>query len=183
VDHRPVQGLSTGHDVDGAWSNVNGEYTASAETFRPCEVWPVRKLPADDELEWRARWQRFLERHAGESIVRLGAGGSGAGERDVLFMCAGLPVECHVTEADDEITGILTVNPITARCDEISMLFVDPAWRRRGLAQSLLSAATRDVLARGRVPAYSASGDRAEIAGMLAQVGYYRVARSWWWWR
>ena len=90
----------------------------------------------------------------------------------------GLPVDYYATEEGDEITAVLTVNPFTNRCDEISTLFVDLEHRRKGLAQSLISAATRDILVQGRQPCYS-GGDREVLDQMLTGVGYSLVSRDW----
>lgn len=108
--------------------------------------------------------------------------GSGAIVRDFEFMCAGLPVDNYAIAEGGEITGIATVNPMTERCDEVSAVFVSPAHRGKGLATSLLSLATRDILERGNRPAYSAAGNAEEIVGLVEKVGYLFVAYWWYWW-
>lgn len=128
-------------------------------------------------------WRRFVEHHANEPQVS-GRGGSGAIVRDFEFMCLGLPIDYYVTQEAENITGVLTVNPYTDRCDEISTLFVDPKHRRKGLAHSLLSAATRAIFARGRQPTYAAAGpprERPDLFRMLTDLGYSFVSPSWYW--
>jgi GNAT superfamily N-acetyltransferase len=156
---------------------MNGTYTATRESFRQRITAHVRRLSPDD----RPMWQRFVERHGHEPQVNA-RGGSQAVVRDFEFMCLGLPVNYYVTKDGEDITGVLAVNSFTDRCDEISTLFVDPAHRRKGLAHSLLSVATREVFARGKQPAYSAAGNREELGWMLEGIGYSLVCSSWYWW-
>ena len=157
-----------------------GDYTVTPERFRERFTSPVRRLSADD----RPMWRRFVEHHANEPIVSAVRGGSGAVIRDFEFMGLGLPIEYYVTQEGEDITGVLTVNPYTDRCDNISVLFVDPEHRREGLAHSLLSAATRSIFARGRQPAYDAAGppgERPDLFRMLTGLGYSFVSPSWYW--
>jgi GNAT superfamily N-acetyltransferase len=156
------------------WREAGAEYTATDETFQPHGVVDVRKLTPDD----RPVWRRFVQRYAHEPMVN-GRPGSQAGVRDFEFMCMGLPVAYYVTMQDDEITGFLSVNRFTETCDEIASLFVPPEFRRRGLAASLLSAATRDILAAGHRPGYHAGGspvERPDLFGLLTKLGFYLVA-------
>jgi len=150
----------------------SGQYTVTRDAFRPRLTRIVRCLGPED----RALWDRFAAIHREEPILWPDLGGSGAGVRDFALMEQGLPVDVYVTEGDEDITGVLTVRPLTDFCDEISMVFVDEAHRRLGNGHSLLSQATRDILGRGKQPGYSASGDRVELRRMLTAVGYIFVA-------
>ena len=175
-EHTGMECLTQALGISG-WRQTGADYTATAGTFRERATEPVRKSTPND----RPVWQRFVERHAHEPRVNA-RGGSQAVVRDFEFMCLGLPVDYYAICKGAEITGILTVNPFTNRCDEISTLFVDPQHRRQGLASSLLSAATRDILARGKLPAYSAGGNpvkRADLFGLLTGLGYYLVSVPW----
>jgi len=159
------------------WSERGGEYTTTTQTFRPRIVAPVRRLGPED----RPMWTRFVEQHSREPMVN-GRPGSQAAVRDFEFMCMGLPVSYYVTLEGDEITGFLTVSRFTGSSDEIASLFVPPAHRRRGLASSLLSVATQDILVAGRLPAYHAGGTPGEapdLFGMLTGIGYYLVSVLW----
>jgi len=159
------------------WSECGGEYTTNGQTFLPRIVVPVRRLGPDD----RPIWARFVAKYSHEPMVN-GRPGSQAAVRDFEFMCMGLPVSYYVTLEGDEITGFLTVNCLTGACDEIASLFVPPARRRRGYASSLLSVATQDILAAGRLPAYHAGGSPGEapdLFGMLTGVGYHLVSVTW----
>ena len=159
------------------WTECGGEYTTAVQTFRPRIASPVRRLSPED----RAMWACFVEQYSHEPMVN-GRPGSQAAVRDFEFMCMGLPVSYYVTLEGDEITGFLTVNRFTRLSDEIASLFVPPAHRRRGLASSLLSVATQDILAAGRLPAYHAGGspgDARDVFGMLTGIGYYLVSVTW----
>ena len=154
------------------------QYTTTVEALVPGAGDGVRRLGVED----RALWRRFVERHPDEGLVAVGAGGGGAGTRDYELMCAGLPVEYYAAIEDGEIAGFVSVNPLTKRCDEISALFVDPVFRRRGIAQRLVSVASQPILARGRQPGYFSGGGGDDIDRMLKGVGYYHVSDMWWDW-
>jgi GNAT superfamily N-acetyltransferase len=158
------------------WSQA-GQYTTTAEGFTPRMVSPVRRLSPID----RPLWQRFVERYAAEPMVS-GRGSGGALVRDFEFMCMGLPFDYYVTEDGGEITGVVTLlNLLTDRCDEISVLWVAPEHRRKGLAHSLLSGATQDVLARRRQPGYFAGGNPDHLGPMLTGLGYHLNSTFWEW--
>ncbi|MBN1400454.1 MAG: GNAT family N-acetyltransferase [Anaerolineae bacterium] len=153
----------------------NGEYTVTEDELTPRITRPVRTLMAAD----RPMWQDFIQRHPREPLIWPGLGGSGAGVRDFELMAQGLPVDVYVTEWEGEITGVLTVRPLTRMCDEVSMMFVDQEHRRRGNAHSLLSEATHDIFGRGRMPGYSAQGNRTELVQMLSALGYVFITYRW----
>ena len=88
----------------------------------------VRRLTAGDEGIWR----RFVERNASDSMVNARPGSQTA-VRDFVFMCRGLPVDYYAALEGGEITGVISVNPMTRTIDEISMLFVEPGHRRKGI--------------------------------------------------
>lgn len=126
-------------------------------------------------------WARFVDRYSHEPMVNSRPG-SQAAVRDFEFMCLGLPVKYYVTIDDNEISGFLTVNRFTTMSDEIPAVFVPPENRRNGLAASLLSAATKDILAQGRLPGYHAAGspsERPDLFHMLAEMGYFLVSVPW----
>ncbi len=153
------------------------EYTATTDSFHERITHRVRKLSSDD----RPMWRQFVDRHPTEPNVQARPG-SQAAIRDFEFMCMGLSVDYYVTQKEGEITGFLTVNPFTNRCDEIAVLFVDPPHRRKGLAHSLLSVATKDILKRGRQPGYMSAGgihDRPDLFHMLIKLGYHLVSTPW----
>jgi len=156
---------------------MNGTYTVTYRGFNEKVRHPVRRLTPDD----RSAWRRFVDANREDPMVNEEVG-SGAAVRDFEFMCAGLPVDCYATVEHGEITGIASVNPMAEPCDEVSMVFVSPVHRGKGLATSLLSRATRDILERGKQPAYSAAGNAEEIAGLVKKVGYSFVAYWWYWW-
>jgi hypothetical protein len=143
----------------------SSQYTVTADALRARITRPVRRLAAEDQ----DKWTRFVELHAQETIMATAA-------RDYELMLAGLPVNVYITENDDAITGVLTTWPLTDFCDEIAMMFVDLEHRRRGNAHSLLSEATHDIHNRGRLPGYSAIGDRTELRRMLTAVGFVFIA-------
>ena len=148
----------------------DGQYTAAQDGFSPRLTRPVRRLTAAD----RRRWERFVARHADEPIMTLGI-------RDFDLMARGLPITLYVTESEQvsEITGVLTVVPYTYSCDEIAMVFVEPEYRRRGNANSMLSEATYNILRRGHLPGYSADHNRPELISMLTAVGYVFITLTW----
>jgi GNAT superfamily N-acetyltransferase len=144
-----------------------GRYTVTTEDFRPRAAHPVRRLsPADRPL-----WRRFVEKNMDDSMVS-GRNGCGTVVRDFEFMCMGMPVAYYAAEKDGEIAGIVTIGASTDRYDGIGALFVAPEHRRQGLGYSLLSAATQDILARGRQPDYFAGGDPDALPPLLTGLGY-----------
>jgi len=162
------------------WAEA-GQYTVTAEDFKPRIVHPVRRLsPADRPL-----WRRFVEGNMDDSMVS-GRNGCGSVVRDFEFMCMGLPVDYYVTEKGGEIAGVVSIGPSTDRCDCVGALFVAPEHRRQGFGRSLLSAAVQDILARGRQPFYFAGGDPGPLLPLLIGLGYrlnssfYSNERYWW---
>jgi GNAT superfamily N-acetyltransferase len=152
------------------------QYTTTAEEFEPRASSRVQTLSADD----RVLWKRFTARHPDEGLVAARGDAGGPGTRDFEFMCAGLPVDYYAAIVDDGIAGFVSVNPMTRECDEISALFVDPAHRRKGIAHSLLTAATKDILSRGRQPGYFAGSAGDDLDRMLKGLGYHLVSEVWW---
>jgi GNAT superfamily N-acetyltransferase len=164
TSHEPLRDLLTEALGVPHWEQ-SSQYTVTADALRARITRPVRVLgPGDAD-----KWERFVRLHTAEPIMATAA-------RDFEWMAAGLPVSIYVTENDDTITGVLTSYPLTEFCDEISMMYVDLEHRRRGNAHSLLSEATHDIHNRGRLPGYSAMGDRAELRRMLTTVGFVFIA-------
>ena len=151
----------------------HAQYTVTPAHFKARVVAPVKKLTAND----RPAWERFAARNHSEAPMA----GHGAVGRDVGFMFSGLPVECYITEKAGKITGLLTTNPVTEACDEISTLYVYPSYRRKGLAHSLLSIATQEIIALDRQPAYFAGGNPPRLGAMLTALGYSFGSYFWEW--
>jgi GNAT superfamily N-acetyltransferase len=152
-----------------------GQYTVTAEDFKPRMVHPVRRLsPAERPL-----WRRFVEGNMDDSMVS-GRKGCGSVVREFEFMCMGLPVDYYVTEKEGEIAGVVSIGPSTDRCDNIGTLFVAPEHRRQGFGRSLLSAAVQDILARGRQPFYFAGGDPGPLLPLLIGLGYRPNSTFYW---
>jgi len=156
------------------WSEA-GQYTVTAEDFKPRIVHPVRRLSAAD----RPLWRRFVEGNMDDSMVS-GRNGCGSVVRDFEFMCMGLPVSYYVAEKDSEIAGVVSIGPSTDRCDCVGALFVAPERRRQRFGRSLLSAAVQDILARGRQPFYFAGGDPGPLLPLLIGLGY-RLNSTFYW--
>lgn len=156
---------------------MNGTYSVASGGFVEKISHPVRQLTSDD----RPMWRPFVQTNEDDPMVSEDLG-SGAVVRDFEFMCAGLPVDYYATIESGDITGMVSVNPMTDRCDEVSAVFVSPAHRGRGLATSLLSMATRDILERGKRAAYSAAGNSEDVVGLVRKVGYSFIAFWWYWW-
>jgi len=155
------------------WKLGGGEYTTSGPQFQGKIEHLVRRLTAGDEGIWRA----FVERNASDPMVNARPGGQAA-VRDFVFMCKGLPVDYYAAIEEGEIAGVAGVNPMTRTVDEIGMLFVEPRHRRKGYARSLMTAATQDILSRGRLPVYAAGGnpsERPDLHAMLTGLGYRLV--------
>ena len=175
--HGDIQSCMATALSEDRW-NRNGIYSVTADEFNSTDAHQARVLsPADSQA-----WSRFIDRNASEPIVSRAAGGSGAVARDFDFMCKGLPVTCYATLDGDRITGMVSVNPFTDQSDEVSVLFVEPAYRRRACASSLLSVAVEDVFAHGRTLAYCAGGNEAGIVAMLMKLGFAFRAFDWHWW-
>lgn len=105
--------------------------------------------------------------------------------RDVDFFYAGLPGTCFVARYNGAIVGMVTLHPQTAKCDEISRLYVAPAHRCRGYGQALLSAASRHILNRGLISTCGVGGDTEILDRVLTGVGYRIACRFWhrrYWW-
>ncbi len=161
----------------GPWEASTADYTTGPAAFRPGRGYPVRRLTRDDEAIWR----RFVDRNAADPMVNARGGGQ-AVIRDFVFLCRGLPVDYYATLDGGEITGVVSVNPMTRTIDEVSMVFVEPSQRRRGFGHSLVAAATRDILSRGHEPGYCAGGNpqqRPDLHAMLTALGYWLVACPW----
>ena len=182
--HWVLRGVSTTHEplknclseaLDIAEWQQFGFHTVTPDSFTERITCQVRRASADD----RAQWERFLKPQVSNAMSKRGIQITVAAARDFDFMCAGLPVDCYVTREGEDITGVLTVNAFTAQVDEISAVFVGPNHRRKGLAHSLLSAATKDVFARGRQPAYAANSSQQELDRMLKGIGFHLVSHSW----
>ena len=153
------------------------KYTTSGPEFRGPVKRLVRRLTREDEGIWR----RFVERNASDPMVNARPG-SQAVVRDFLFLCRGLPVDYCAALEEGEIAGMAGVNPMTRTVDEIGTLSVEPRQRRKGFARSLMTVATKDILARGHVPAYHAAGnpsERLDLHAMLTGLGYRLVVCAW----
>ncbi len=112
-----------------------------------------------------------------------GRPGSQAAVRDFEFMCMGLPVNYYAAIEGEKIIGFLSTNPQTDKCDEISALYVEPGYRQKGFGHSLLSTATKDILAKDKQPGYWAGGGHpddnphfAMLFHMLIKIGYYFIS-------
>ena len=152
-----------------------GQYTVTAEDFKPRIVHPVRRVsPAERPL-----WRRFVEANMADSMVS-GRHGCGSVVREFEFMCMGLPVDYYVTEKGGQIAGVVSIGPSTDRCDGIGTLFVAPEHRRQGFGRSLLSAAVQGILARGRQPFYFAGGNPGPLLPLLIGLGY-RLNSTFYW--
>jgi len=172
--HKPIRSCLAQIIGEHEWALAR-QYTAHAGSFRPKVGQTVRMLRPED----RPTWERFVARHADEPMVVPGKGGSGAGVRDFEFMCSGMPVACYAAEEGGELIGFISVNPMTRGCDEVSAMYVSPDHRRRGVGSALLSAGTRDILARERLPGYFAGEAGGDVDAMLRGVGYELVSSVW----
>jgi ribosomal protein S18 acetylase RimI-like enzyme len=112
---------------------------------------------------------------AAASRVYRRASLSNAGDRDNLFAHpeylilgpAGLAEgRTHVAERDGSVVGFATWAE-TAGTIELEDLFVDPSYRRRGIATALLRRITEVVRARG--------AERLEVTANPHALGFYRA--------
>jgi len=154
----------------------HASYTADPNTFQDKSSYPVERLC----IEKKPAWLRFLDRRKAdgsmeaENVVRSLA-------RDFDFVTVGLPVDCYAVLQEGEITGAATVNAFTRDCDEISALYVEPQHRRKGVASSLLAAASKETFARGKLPAYFAGGNPPSLQRLLAGLGFSQNSYFWEW--
>lgn len=155
------------------WSR-DCHYTVTAETF--CEHAShevVRLTPADLNA-----YEAFLERPADVPFLNVRRA-DGKLARDFQFLCEGVPMDCYGVRMDGDIVGALTVQPMTNLSDELSRVYVAREYRGQGIAQSLISHATRDILDRGRQPACAGGGALGISVHVLKKLGYNVVCRFW----
>ncbi len=152
----------------GPWEADGAEYTPAAGCELSDDARVGRLGPEDRDM-----WSRFAEANADHPMVKA-RGGSQAVVRDFLFMSMGLPVDYFAAVEDGEMTGMVSANPMTRLIDEVSALFVSPAYRGKGVARSLLSAIITDISRRGHRAAYSAAGtpaERPDLHHLLTSMG------------
>lgn len=157
------------------WS-VNFHYSVSPSKFLERTEHKVIQLsPADYD-----NCLRFLERPSDTPFLNIKRANMNLA-RDLSWMHDGLPVDAYAIREGSDIVGICTVFQMTACCDEVSRLYVPREVRGRGYGRSLLSAATRDILARGRQPGFAVGGDPEILGRLLTSLGYNIVCRFWHW--
>lgn len=160
-------------DVD--WS-ANFYYTVTADTFLEHTAHEVVRLsPAD-----RDSFDRFLERPSDVPFLNLRRSNDNLA-RDLLFLYNGIPVDGYAVRVGPDIAGIVTTFILTDSCDEISRLYVAREYRGRGIGRSLLSAATREILMKGRQPSFAVGGDPNILDRLLCGLGYRVFSRFWHW--
>jgi GNAT superfamily N-acetyltransferase len=101
---------------------------------------------------------------------------SNAGDRDNLLAHPGYLIlgpeglaegRTHVAEEDGSLVGFATWNE-AAGTIELEDLFVDPGWRRRGIARALVSRIAEVLREQG--------ADRLEVTANPHAMGFYRAA-------
>jgi len=158
---------------DDGWS-LDSHYSVTKESFCDRTTHEVVSLTAADHDAYHA----FLEHPADVPFLSIQRS-DGKLARDFAFMCAGVPMDCYAVFDGPDIVGALTVQPMTDANDEISRLFVIREYRGRGIARSLISAAARTTLARGRQAACALQGDFIGPKHTLSSMGFHVCCRFW----
>ncbi len=154
--------------------NINFHYATTAERFQAVASHNIRCLSLNDSEAFK----RFVERPGDTPFLSI-QHAHPAFVRDFEFLKAGYPVLCYAAFAEDEIVGLLTTNPFSDFCVEISRLHVLSDYRKQGIARSLISAFTQETLDSGCKPVLAISGEFKRMERLVAPLGY-EVASPFW---
>ncbi len=157
------------------WS-VNFHYSVTPERFRECRQHRVSELSPANAQEL----QQFFKRSSDTPFLTIERANVNL-SRDIGWMNQGLPVKVYGVYKDGSIVGLCSVFQMTAACDEVSRLYVPKEFRGRGYGKSLLSAATKDILAQNRQPGFAVGGDLEVLGRLLGSLGYSIACRFWHW--
>lgn len=152
------------------WSH-NLHFEITPETFRSQISHKVAPLTALD----RAPVESFLAQPSTIPFLSIGRAVPGLA-RDFCLTCAQIPVYCYAAYINEHIVGIVSIQPMTTFCDELSELYVAPDFRRRGVGYSLLSTAIRDTLERGKI---LGAASNTETGPQFRHLGFRVVSRFW----
>jgi GNAT superfamily N-acetyltransferase len=84
------------------------------------------------------------------------------------------PRPIHVIRQGERIVAVAAAGCPTALTEEVRGVWVAADLRRQGLGRMVVSSATRDILARGRLPAYATSRTNVASQRTAESVGYVR---------
>ncbi|MCX6376825.1 MAG: GNAT family N-acetyltransferase [Armatimonadetes bacterium] len=145
--------------TDGAW-RLSRNYGLTHQDFksRPSDL--VRRLVPVD----RPHIEKAAEAYEGARHHST--------MRDFAAMAAGRPVRCWGAFTDGGLAGFVSTNPICAGVTEISWIFTAEAFRRRGIAAGLLTAACEEALGLGDMVGYHAGGTGDDLDRMVRSTGF-----------
>jgi len=102
-----------------------------------------------------------------------GSGRTATAARRLAERCGGV----YVARLAGTPTGVCCVNAKTRHVSEIQSVYVLTEARRRGVGQSLVSAATEAVLAQGRIPTYCTRDTNLGSQALVCALGFEEYQR------